>query len=72
MVPFVLIALCVFFPRAMAQWVVSIVVAFIAAYMTTANQYWIAPIEPFLLWYMADYAIMQLIFWVLNRRHRHA
>jgi len=72
MVLVVLIVLCFLFPRAMAQWVVSMVVAFIAAYLTVADQYWFAPPVAFMGWYILDYAVMQLIFWLLNRRHAHA
>lgn len=57
-----------FWPRASIEWIVSMVVAFIAAYFTVADKYWFAPIYPFMGWYVADYAILQFLFWRLNKR----
>lgn len=65
----IFIGLLVLYPKAMAEWLVAIVLAFIAAYLTVADVHWIAPIGAFLLWYMADYILIQIIFGVLfNRR----
>jgi hypothetical protein len=63
-----LAAIAFFFPRATLEWVASMVIAFIAAYFTVANQYWYAPVEPFLGWYILDYAILQILFHLLNKR----
>jgi hypothetical protein len=57
-----------FFPRASLEWVASGVIAFICAYFTTANQYWVAPMGPFMLWFIADYALLQWLFSRLNKR----
>jgi hypothetical protein len=66
-----LIALTIFYPRAAAQWIVTLIVAWIAAYLTVAEYNWYAPMGPFLLWFVADYILIQLLFGLLNRRHRH-
>lgn len=66
-----IIAATVFYPRAVAQWFVTLIVAWFAAYITVAEANWYAPIGPFLLWFVADFILIQLLFGLLNRRHRH-
>ena len=60
-------ALLYFFPRTSLEWIASLVIAFIAAYFTVADQYWYAPQKPFMAWYVIDYIILQVFFHFLNK-----
>jgi hypothetical protein len=67
----IFLGILVFYPKQLLEWIISVVIAFGAAY-ATVEVHGIAPIGIFLLWFMADYFLIQILFSVLNRRKQHA
>jgi hypothetical protein len=59
------IGLCYLYPKQVAQWFVSAIVAFVAAYLTTDGK--LAPFEGM---FLINYILIQIIFSIWNRRHK--
>jgi hypothetical protein len=68
----IILGLCVFYPKFVLQWFVTLVLAFIAAYLTVAQADGIAPLGSFIGWFAADYIFIQVLFSILNRRKSDA
>jgi len=60
--------LCFLYPRAVMQWFAALFVAGTAAYLTVANEHWIAPLGQFEIWFLVDYILIQVLFSYLNNR----
>jgi hypothetical protein len=66
----IFLVIVVFYPKALFQWIVAIIIAFVAAYFTVEVN-GIAPMGIFLIWFMADYILIQIIFGILFNRKDH-
>jgi hypothetical protein len=56
---------CVLYPKQVAQWFVALIVAGVAAYLTTGGK-----LAPFELWFVIDYILIQVIVAMFNNRHK--